>query len=175
MTTQPTPEPQAKSHQTTIGGLIAAIGMLLVGISAIFDKDPSTNADIPTILQAIGALIGAGGAAFGGMKARDDRVTSEGKVKKPPTKIGLILIPFLFFSGCCAQVDHVKLGTFAELEKSFTKIERTLKVSNVKRLDETDPKHGKKNAELNEAERQSVLSVCDQSRKLCIDAQGGAK
>lgn len=62
------------SWRTTTGGLATAIGLLLVGIGAEFDVDPNTTANWTLIA---GALVAAAGAAFQGLTARDDKVTSK--------------------------------------------------------------------------------------------------
>lgn len=70
----------AKSTQTTAGGLAAAIGILIAGLMALLDRDPNTRFDLLPFVEAVGILLAAAGAAWAGLKARDDRVTSEGKV-----------------------------------------------------------------------------------------------
>lgn len=152
------PKPEAKSNQTTIAGIVAAIGIMLAGLSALFDKDPSTNIDPATIIQALGVLLSAGGIAFGGVKARDDRVTSEGKVKPPPKAIGLILIPLLLATGCCSHVDHKKLATFPTIRKSFEGIKGNIQALKVK--DERD-----------EELKALTIEECDEGINLCRKAE----
>jgi hypothetical protein len=56
------------NNKTTTWGLIGAVGLLLTALSALFDGDPATNPDWPTVLSALVAAIGTGAAFF---NARD--------------------------------------------------------------------------------------------------------
>jgi|OM-RGC.v1.032806887 hypothetical protein len=67
-----------RSRKTTICGIIGAVGVLLVAGAALFDGDPSTQADMAGAMQAVGALLAALGVGGAGVVARDDDVSSTG-------------------------------------------------------------------------------------------------
>lgn len=66
----------AKSTQTTVGGIILAVGMLL---NAIGEMLKGQEVDW---VQVLSAAMAAGGGWWLGSKARDDGVTSEGTIAK---------------------------------------------------------------------------------------------
>jgi len=63
----------AKSWKTTTAGILAAVGVFAAQLSAVFDNDPTTNANWETIIGAIVAVAGILGL---GLVARDNDKTS---------------------------------------------------------------------------------------------------
>jgi len=74
-----------KSTKTTFAGIAAALALILAGLAAMFDADPSTTANMAKMLQGVLFIAAALGIGFGGVSARDDDVTSEGR-KAPKAK-----------------------------------------------------------------------------------------
>lgn len=91
----PTQTTPAKSNKTTLGGVLGALGVLLALLVPLFDGDPSTHADLAGLVQAIGALLAAFGVGFAGFAARDDDVTSEGRVAPKAGTASLLLLALL--------------------------------------------------------------------------------
>ena len=107
------PQP-ARSWRTTLGAIIGALGLLLLALKPMLDNDPSTHADPNALMTTAGALLAALGFGFGGLSARDNRVTSEGTIAPAATPkspgIGgaaalLFLSLIIFTPGCASRPD----------------------------------------------------------------------
>lgn len=59
-----------KSWKTTVTGVLTIVVALASAAKMMFDSDPATNPDIPTVITAITAGIGL-------ITARDNNVSSE--------------------------------------------------------------------------------------------------
>jgi hypothetical protein len=57
--------------KTTIAGILAAIGILMAGGSALLDNDPSTSMNSKNMLEALGTLLAATGLAGHGWFSKD--------------------------------------------------------------------------------------------------------
>ena len=63
-----------KSWQTTISGMMAAIGVIVLAASAFFDGDPDTKPVMSEVMASVGVLAGILGI---GWFARDNNKSSE--------------------------------------------------------------------------------------------------
>lgn len=63
-----------KSNKTTIGGVVAFVGLLLTALSPLFDGDPETAIET----EQITLIVASFGALWAGWMGRDNDVSSEG-------------------------------------------------------------------------------------------------
>ena len=61
-----------KSPKTTWYGIVGAVGVLCIGLSAFFDGNPDTVADTAGLMQAIGTLLSAVGLGSMAIAAKDN-------------------------------------------------------------------------------------------------------
>jgi hypothetical protein len=57
--------------KTTAAGVLAALGILLAGASAMLDSDPNTTVNSKSMLEALGTLITAAGIGSIGWFSKD--------------------------------------------------------------------------------------------------------
>lgn len=57
--------------KTTTGGVVGALGIVLVGIGAMTDSDPNTVMDMQATIIAAGVVMAALSALFSGFFAKD--------------------------------------------------------------------------------------------------------
>ena len=60
---------KSKHRATTIAGILAAIGVVAIGVSTQIDGDPETVMNLQAVMAAVGTLMTAAGVGFGGIKA----------------------------------------------------------------------------------------------------------
>lgn len=65
------------SWRTSLGGVGAILGAILIAVSFTFDNDPKTNTDWNDVFRLAGELWIAIGSAQTGLTARDNKVSSE--------------------------------------------------------------------------------------------------
>lgn len=124
-----------KSTKTSLAGILGAIGVVIAGFAAMWK---GAQFDATTFLQALGVVVTAAAALFGGLKARDDDVSSEGeeapKVKKPPKLPALILFAATssFLGLGCSAVGPSLTPTLNRAHSEFLKLEKEAEAGQIK-------------------------------------------
>ena len=60
-----------KNKKTTIAAIAGAAGVILAGVSALLDNDPSTVLDMQGVVGAVGVIIAACGFGTAGVASKD--------------------------------------------------------------------------------------------------------